>query len=54
MKKQFQTPTRKHGLQARMARGEAEKPRTSVTFQPSSQVYLWSTDSGRARQLIKH
>ncbi len=54
MKKLTQLPTRKHGLQARMARGEAEKSRTSVTFQPSSQVYLWSNDRGRARQLIKH
>ena len=54
MKKYTENPTRKHGLQARMARGEEEKSRTSVTFQTSSQVYLWSADRGRARILIKH
>ena len=45
---------RKHGAKARAAAGgPAKRLTTQVTFQSSSQCYLWTTDRGRSR-LIKH
>ena len=52
MKKTTISCSRKHGFKARSAAG-GERLKTSLVFESSSQVYLWTTDRGRSR-LIKH
>ena len=43
---------RKHGLRARLALSDRSK--TVLTFESGARTYLWSTDRGRARIVVKH
>lgn len=43
---------RKHGGKARPV-GSA-RLKTKLTFESASQAYLWITDRGRSKPLIKH
>ncbi|MBI4375542.1 MAG: hypothetical protein HY549_03740 [Elusimicrobia bacterium] len=58
---------RKHGYKARLARLQVnldqdlrpsplgnQRLKTALTFQSHSQTYLWTTDRGRSRLVIKH
>ncbi|MBI4061827.1 MAG: hypothetical protein HY403_10380 [Elusimicrobia bacterium] len=51
--KKNQTPNgRKHGMRSKVA--SADRLKTTLTFEPASQAYLWTTDRGRSRFVIKH
>ena len=53
MKRVIAAAGRRHGHRARpVLEGRTEK--TVLTFERRAQVYCWSTDRGRGRQVIKH
>ena len=53
MKRNSSLNGRRHGLRSRPAlEGRVEK--TVLTFEKRAQVYCWSTDRGRGRQVLKH
>jgi hypothetical protein len=54
MKKSASPNGRKHGLRARVAASDNRLKKT-LTFEPSAQVYHWTTvDFRRSRLVIKH
>ena len=52
MKKNNAPNGRKHGMRSK-ATGES-RLKTTLTFEPGSQAYHWTTDRGRSRPVIKH
>ena len=52
MKKTASPNGRKHGMRAKVT-GE-NRLKTTLTFEPGSRAYLWTTDRGRSRVVIKH
>lgn len=52
MKKNASPNGRKHGMRSRASRENRLK--TTLTFEPGSQAYHWTTDRGRSRLVIKH
>lgn len=52
MKKNAFPNGRKHGMRAKVS--DENRLKTTLTFEPGSQAYHWTTARGRSRLVIKH